>query len=141
GMKQYLSFAQKITASVALSIGVAATSAAAENLTIRMDFSPWGIQAAMQLAQEKGWFEEAGLNVDIQDGRGSGNTLQLVDSGRVDVGQVQLGLLPQAREKGANVKAVAGWARRTDLGVLVDRDSDINTVEDFEGKTVAVFAA
>ena len=49
-------------------------ASAADKLSIRLDFSPWGVQAAMHLAQFKGWFKEAGLDVDIQDGRGSGNT-------------------------------------------------------------------
>ncbi|OZI31148.1 myristoyl transferase [Bordetella genomosp. 10] len=114
---------------------------AQEKLSVRLDFSPWGIHAAMHLAQDKGWFRQAGLDVDIQDGRGSGNTLQLVNSGRVDVGQVQLGLLPQARANGASVISIACWGRRTDLGVLVDRNSQIKKVQDFENKTIAVFAA
>lgn len=112
-----------------------------EKLSVRLDFSPWGVQAALHLAQDKGWFKEAGLDVDIQDGRGSGNTLQLVNAKQVDVGQVQLGLLPQARANGATVKGIAGWGRRTDLSVLVDRDSPITKVQDFKGKTLVVFAA
>jgi NitT/TauT family transport system substrate-binding protein len=35
----------------------------------------------MHLAQNQGWFEQAGLEVEIQDGRGSGNTIQLVNAG------------------------------------------------------------
>lgn len=114
---------------------------AQEKLTVRLDFSPWGGHAAMHLAQHKGWFAEAGLQVDVQDGRGSGNTLQLVNAGQADVGQVQLGLLPQARDNGAQVKSFAGFGRRTDLAVLVDRDSPITKVQDFAGKSLVVFAA
>lgn len=114
---------------------------AQDKLTVRMDFSPWGIQAAMHLAEVKGWFKEANLVVDVQDGRGSGNTLQLVNAGQVDVGQIQLGLLAQARENGATVKSFAGFDRRTDLTVLVDRESGIRKVQDFKGKTLVVFAA
>lgn len=131
----------------AAGIGLAALAACAlpalaqEKLSVRLDFSPWGVQAAMHLAKEKGWFKEEGLDVDIQDGRGSGNTLQLVNAGQVDVGQIQLGLLPQARENGAQVKGIAGWGRRTDLAVLVDKDSPVNKVSDFAGKTLVVFAA
>ena len=131
----------------AAAFGVAALAAAAvpalaqEKLTVRLDFSPWGVHAAMHLAKQKGWFKDAGLDVDVQDGRGSGNTLQLVNAGQVDVGQIQLGLLPQARENGAQVKGIAGWGRRTDLAVLVDKDSPISKVSDFAGKTLVVFAA
>ncbi|MBL8698051.1 MAG: ABC transporter substrate-binding protein [Alphaproteobacteria bacterium] len=112
-----------------------------EKLTVRLDFSPWGVQAAMHLAESKGWFKDAGLAVDVQDGRGSGNTLQLVNAGQADVGQIQVGLIAQAREQGATVKAFAGFGRRTDLSVLVDRDSPIARVQDFRGKSIVVFAA
>jgi hypothetical protein len=56
---------------------------AQDKLSVRLDFSPWGVQAAMHLAQNRGWFKEAKLDVDIQDGRGSGNTIQLVNAGQV----------------------------------------------------------
>lgn len=112
-----------------------------EKLTVRLDFSPWGVQAAMHLAETKGWFKEAGLVVDVQDGRGSGNTLQLINAGQADVGQIQVGLIAQAREQGATVRAFAGFGRRTDLSVLVDRDSPITKVQDFRGKSIVVFAA
>lgn len=112
-----------------------------EKLVVRLDFSPWGVQAAMHLAETKGWFKDAGLAVDVQDGRGSGNTLQLVNAGQADVGQIQVGLIAQAREQGATVKSFAGFGRRTDLSVLVDRDSPITKVQDFRGKSVVVFAA
>jgi NitT/TauT family transport system substrate-binding protein len=115
--------------------------AQAERLSVRLDFSPWGVQAAMHLAETQGWFREAGLTVDVQDGRGSGNTLQLVNAGQVDVGQIQVGLIAQARDKGATVRAFAGFGRRTDLAVLVDRDSPIQKVQDFRGKSIVVFAA
>ncbi|WP_027555299.1 ABC transporter substrate-binding protein [Bradyrhizobium sp. Cp5.3] len=112
-----------------------------EKLTVRLDFSPWGSHAAMHLAQQKGWFKEAGLDVDVQDGRGSANTLQLVNAGQADVGQIQLGLVPAARHGGAKVRAIAGFDRRTDLCVLVDKDAPIQKIEDLKGKKLVVFAA
>lgn len=120
---------------------VVASARADEKLSIRLDFSPWGIHAGMHLAKEKGWFKDAGLDVDIQDGRGSGNTLQLVNAGQADVGQIQLGLLLSARENGSTVKAFAGIDKRTDLAVLVDKDAVIEKVSDFKGKSLVVFAA
>jgi len=126
---------------LAAALAFAAPAAAQEALSVRLDFSPWGVQAAMHLAKHAGWFEEAGLEVDVQDGRGSGNTLQLVNAGQVDVGQIQLGLVPAARAEGAKVKSFAGFDRRTDLCVLVDRDAPIEKIEDLEGKTIVVFAA
>lgn len=127
---------------VILAAAAASSSASAlDKLSVRLDFSPWGVQAAMHLAQNKGWFKEANLDVDIQDGRGSGNTIQLVNAGQADVGQVQVGLVGSARAKGATIRSIATFQRRTDLCVLVDRDSPVSKVADLRGKTVVVFAA
>ena len=121
-------------------VGIAPVSAQ-DKVSVRLDFSPWGVQAAMHLAQNRGWFKEANLDVDIQDGRGSGNTIQLVNAGQSDVGQVQVGLVGSARAKGATIRSIATFQRRTDLCVLVDRDAPISKVADLRGKTVVVFAA
>lgn len=125
----------------AVGMALCAPAVAQDKLTVRLDFSPWGVQAAMHLAKNKGWFKEANLDVDIQDGRGSGNTVQLVNAGQVDVGQVQVGLVGSARGQGATIKSIATFQRKTDLCVLVDRDSPAKSVADLKGKTVVVFAA
>jgi NitT/TauT family transport system substrate-binding protein len=116
-------------------------ASAQDKLSVRLDFSPWGVQAAMHLAQNQGWFKQANLDVDIQDGRGSGNTIQLVNAGQADVGQVQVGLVGSARAKGAKIRSIATFQHRTDLCVLVDKDSPISRAADLRGKTVVVFAA
>lgn len=127
-------------------LGLLATAGSAraqalDPLSVRLDFSPWGIHAAMHLANQRGWFREARLAVEVQDGRGSGNTLQLVNAGQVDVGQIQVGLIGQARGNGATVRCFADWGRRTDLAVMVDRDAPMQKVADFRGKSIVVFAA
>lgn len=113
----------------------------AEKLTVRLDFSPWGVHAAMHLANEKGWFTDAGLEVEVIDGKGTNNTIQLIASGQGDVGQVQLGPMAVAKGKGMPLKSFAGWARKSDLAVLVARDSGINTVADLKGKKGVSFSA
>jgi len=122
-------------------VALGAGKAFADMLTVRLNFSPWGVHAGMHLAEAKGWFDEAGLDVDLQDGKGTINTIQLVGSGQVDVGQVQLGLMALARENGLPLKSFAGWARRGDLAVLVDVNSDIESVADLEGKKLVTFTA
>lgn len=129
------------TLATALMAAATGLAAAQEPLTVRLDFSPWGVHAGMHYAMNEGWFEEAGLAVDLQDGRGSGNTLQLVNAGQVDVGQIQLGLLGAAREQGAEIKSFAGFQRKTDLCILVDRDAPIQKIADLKGKALVVFAA
>ena len=113
---------------------------AADALTVKLDFFPWGVHAAMHLATVKGWFKEAGLEVDAQDGRGSANALQLVNAGQFDVGQIQVGLLSQAAASGARLKAFAGFMRGTDLAATVPKESTMTKVADFRGKTLVCFS-
>lgn len=121
--------------------GSLAQAQAPEKLTVRLDLSPLGAHAGMHLAKEKGWFEREGLDVTVQDGSGSLNTIQLVAAGQVDVGQVQLGLLPMARDKGLKLKSFAGYVRGSDLAVMVPRDSGIDKLEDLKGKKLLCFTA
>jgi NitT/TauT family transport system substrate-binding protein len=114
---------------------------AADALSVKLDFFPWGVHAAMHLANVNGWFKEAGLAVDVQDGRGSANALQLVNAGQFDVGQIQVGLLSQAAAGGAHLKAFAGFMRGTDLAAMVPKESTLTKVADFRGKTVVCFSA
>jgi len=125
----------------AVALSVLAKSSEAEPLTVRLDIFPVGFHAAMHLANEKGWFKREGLEVDVQDGTGSLNTIQLVSSGQVDVGQVQLGVMAIAREKGVPLKSFAGFLRKGDLSALVPRDSNIKGVEDLKGKKLVCFNA
>lgn len=124
-----------------LTVAAGSPASAQDKLSVRLDFSPWGVQAAMHLAQNQGWFKQANLDVDIQDGRGSGNTIQLVNAGQADVGQVQVGLVGSARAKGATIRSIATFQRRTDLCILVDKDSAASRAADLRGKTIVVFAA
>ena len=137
---------KRIVFSTLMLLGIAAGAgispvSAQDKLSVRLDFSPWGVQAAMHLAQNQGWFKQANLDVDIQDGRGSGNTIQLVNAGQADVGQVQVGLVGSARAKGATIRSIATFQHRTDLCILIDKDSPMSKVADLRGKTLVVFAA
>lgn len=118
-----------------------ATAQAPEKLKVRMDWTPWGVQAAMHLAQHKGWFTAAGLDVQLEDGNGSVTTVQIVGGGdQFDIGHAALASMMIARDKGLPVKAVAVFARISDIGLLVPRDGGIKGPADLKGKKVAYTA-
>ena len=113
---------------------------APQKLTVRVDWSAWGMHAGLHLGVEKGWFKEAGLDVEVSDGKGSSLTMQQVAAGDVDVGWVQLGAMAVARGRGMPLTSIAGLARRGELGALVPKGQNIKTVKDLEGKKVAYTA-
>lgn len=114
---------------------------AADKVSFRLDFTPAGIHGPVHLAKVKGWFKEAGIDIDVQDGKGSLNTIQLVGAGQVDIGQVNLGSAAVARGNGVKVRGIAGIARKNDLAILVDKTAGITKAEQLEGKKVVVFTA
>jgi NitT/TauT family transport system substrate-binding protein len=110
-------------------------------LKVRLDWTPWGVQAPFHLAQQKGWYKQAGLDVSLEDGNGSVTTIQIVGSGdQFDVGHAALASMMIAREKGLPVKAVAVFAHQSDIGLLAPRDSGIKGPKDLKGKKVAYTA-
>jgi NitT/TauT family transport system substrate-binding protein len=112
-----------------------------EKLKVRLDWTPWGVQAPFHLAQQKGWFKQAGLDVSLEDGNGSVTTIQIVGSGdQFDVGHAALASMMIAREKGLPVKAVAVFAHQSDIGLLAPKESGIKGPKDLKGKKIAYTA-
>ena len=116
------------------------SAAEPDAINLRLDWTPWGNQAAFHLAQAKGWYGQENLNVDIEDGNGSVTTIQIVGNGEYDVGYASLSSMEVARSKGLPVRAIAGYARRSDIGVMVPNDLDIRTPKDLKGKKIGYTA-
>lgn len=114
---------------------------AADELKLIQGLTPAGSSAAMFLAKEKGWYDEADLDVSISEGRGSGYATQLVVSGEIDIGAIDLGPAMIAYEKGAPVVAIASWARKPTLSIFVDKDSPAESLADLKGKRIGLLAA
>lgn len=116
--------------------------AAQDALRLRLDWTPWGNQAAFHLAQAKGWYKQAGLDVQIDDGNGSTSTVQIVGTGSdYDMGFAALSSMVIARGKGLPVKAIADYARNSDIGVMVPLDSGITGIAGLRGKRIGYTAS
>lgn len=130
----------KIWMAGAVLAATAGAAAAQDKVAVRLDWTPWGSHAPIHLAMEKGWFKQNGLDPQVEDGNGSVTTVQLVGSGRFDVGHASLAPMMIARDKGLGVRAVANFARRNDIGLLVPRGGNIKGIKDLVGKKM-VFTA
>lgn len=113
---------------------------AADRLTVRLDWTPWGSQAAFHLAAQKGLFAKHNLDVVLEDGNGSVATVQIVGNGEYDVGHASLAPMAIARSKGLPVKAIAGFIKQNDIGLLVPKDSGITGPANLKGKKIAFTA-
>jgi len=108
------------------------------DVTLRLDWVFQGPNAGFMVAQDKGFYAEAGLNVDIGPGKGSGSTAQLVASKATQFGYSDGFVVGNSVSKGMSIRTVAGIYRRNPTAVIVLADSDIKTPKDLEGKSIAL---
>jgi len=105
-----------------------------------MALTPAASDAALFLSRNKGWLGDAGIDLKIEESRGSMSAIQLVATGQVDIGQGEFGPLIIAVDRGAPIVAVAGWARKTDISLFLDKDSPAQHPRDLKGKSVVLIA-
>jgi len=126
--------AAAIAGAAAVFVAGTASAQALKPLTVRLDWVTHGMHAAFHLATEKDAYRKAGLDVKMEDGNGSVVTVQLVGSGNFDVGHANLASMAMGRDKGLPVISIAGYLRRSDMGVLTPVELNIKTVKDLERK-------
>lgn len=90
---------------------------------------------AAYVAQEKGFFAEQGLDVDIRHAS-SGEHIQLLMAGDVQYSTVDAAdLLKRRADPGLPLVAFALFGQRGQQGFVALKDGGINTPKDWEGKT------
>jgi NitT/TauT family transport system substrate-binding protein len=108
------------------------------DVTFRLDWIYQGPHAGFLVAQDKGYYTQAGLNVDLGPGKGSGSTAQLVASKATQFGFSDGFVVGNSISKGMSIRAVAGIYRRNPTAVIVLANSDIKTPKDLEGKSIGI---
>src|SRR5438094_9100677 len=138
--RQLLSAAGIAAALAAVPLVHAGHAQSKRQVTVRLDWIYQGPNAGFMVAQDKGFYEQVGLNVEVGPGKGSGNTAQLVASKATQFGFAVGYVVGNAVSKGMNIRAVAGLYRRNPTAAVVLADSNIKTPKDLEGKTIAIAA-
>jgi NitT/TauT family transport system substrate-binding protein len=114
----------------------------AHTLKLRLEWLTSGYHAPIYLAQAKGWYKDAGLDLTtIEPGNGTNTTIQLVNAGNYDLGEAAISNVAIARTKGMPLKAIATWFRKGDLALMVPVDAGINGPKDLKGKKIIYSAA
>ncbi|MCC9206379.1 ABC transporter substrate-binding protein [Arthrobacter sp. zg-Y769] len=100
--------------------------------------------APIYLGVQEGFFEEEGLELELQPAQGGAAIVPAVMSGSMDFGFSNISSMLLANSKGLDVQMVAAGAASTGEdgadfgGILVNPDSGIESAADLAGKKVAV---
>lgn len=112
----------------------AAPASAAEKVLFILDWAHYGGHVGFFNALEAGFFREAGLDVTIQRGNGSGDTIKRIGTKDGQFGFADTGTLVVARGKGARVKSLGVLHNKEPHSMYALKSSGIRTVKDLEGK-------
>ncbi len=123
--------------SIAVPLAAATPAAAQTKLKMVLNWKYQGPQGWFFLADDRGYFKAAGLEVTMDQGNGSGAPIPLVASGSYDVGFGDINALIQfaATKPEEAPLAVYVMYNRPPFTIAVRSDSGIKTPKDLEGKT------
>jgi NitT/TauT family transport system substrate-binding protein len=94
----------------------------------------------IQLAQGKGYFKEAGLEVKFAVGRGGVDVAKQVGAGNAPLGGIVADGPVMVRQNGVPIKVVALFGGKGFMQLVVREDSGIQKPADLKGKTVTVMS-
>lgn len=127
-------------AAAALAAGAAAPAhaQAREKVVLLLNWYVYSEHAPFFVGKEKGFYEAEGIDLEIQEGRGSGVSVQAVAAGSATFGYVDVPTMIRAATKGAPVKAVGVALQVSPMSVIGLAEKNIKTPKDIVGKTVAM---
>jgi NitT/TauT family transport system substrate-binding protein len=94
--------------------------------------------AGFAVAEQEDLYQKEGVDVSLTPGKGSGTTVQLVATGKADIGIADSVAITQAVQKGAPLLVVATINQVTNTAMQVLNSSGIKGVKDLKGKSVAI---
>ncbi|MHB2263668.1 ABC transporter substrate-binding protein [Aliihoeflea sp. PC F10.4] len=108
------------------------------NIRFTLGWVTQGSDAAFFVAKDKGYFEEEGLNVTIDQGEGSGATVTRIMGGAYDAGFGDINAIIQnaaERPEQVPVMVYMMW-NQPPFAIVTKKTSGIASIEDFEGRTL-----
>jgi NitT/TauT family transport system substrate-binding protein len=114
-----------------------ATAQTPEKFTFALNWFAVGDHAAYWVALEKGYFAQRGLDVTLENSKGSGDSIAKVDTGRADAGLADTAVVIASLARTARIKIVGMVFDKTPLNVFSSKDKPVLKPKDLEGKTLA----
>jgi NitT/TauT family transport system substrate-binding protein len=108
-----------------------------QKVVFALNWFPVGDHAAYWVALEKGYYRQRGLDVDMQNSKGSGDSIAKVDTGRADIGLADSAVVIASTARGTKVKVVGMVFDKSPLNIWSHKAAPITKPKDLEGKTVA----
>ena len=118
---------------------VAPTAAPLVKFPFRLNWTLYGEHAGFFVALEKGFYKEEGLDVEIQEGSGSGTVAGLVANNSSPVAYIDSATMIQRVVGGMPIKAVAVMLQQSPMAFIYRADAAKPTkVSEIKGSRIAI---
>ncbi len=108
-------------------------------VTLQLDWFPEPAHGGFYQAAEKGYYAEAGLDVEILPGGPGGRPTQKVATGRVAFSMGRSDDMMLAAEQGLPVLIVAALMQHDPQALLLHADNPVKTFADLDGRAVMAY--
>lgn len=122
---------------IAAAGSMSATQAtAAEKVDFILNWIAGGDHAPYYFAKKMGWYAKAGIDLNIQQGKGSSMSSRRTGAGKNQIGLADLGTALVTMGKGAKMVAVMNIYANSPYGMYWLKSSGIKGPKDFAGKKI-----
>jgi NitT/TauT family transport system substrate-binding protein len=130
----------RVACAAALAAGLVSGAVAQQRdkVTLLLNWYVYSEHAPFFMGKAKGFYEAEGIDLDIQEGRGSAVSIQAVAANSATFGYVDVPTMIKAATKGAPVKAIGVALQVSAMSVMGLAEKNIKTPQDIIGKTVAM---
>lgn len=109
-----------------------------DKAVLLLNFYLYSEHAPFFLGRERGYFAKEGIDLDIQEGRGSGPTVQAVAAGTVTFGYADFSTIVKAAAQGAPVVTIGVLLQKSPMAVIGLAERNVKKPDDLRGKIVAI---
>ncbi|MFK8252958.1 ABC transporter substrate-binding protein [Ancylobacter terrae] len=125
---------------LAVSLFAAGEAKALDDVRLRLNWMWYGSHAAFALGKDRGYFKDAGINLDIRSGNGSGSAHRLVANGDSTFSYGSCAGLVNLAAKGAPLVSVAVIDAMGTEAIIVRPDAGVTKITDLKGKKLLTTA-
>src|SRR5919106_4132234 len=111
---------------------------APKRATLVLDFQPNAIHTGIYSALERGFYSEAGVELDVREPSASTDAPKLLQAGRAQFAILDIHDLGLARQEGLDVVGVAAIVQRPLAAVIAADRQAVRRPRDLEGRRVGV---
>jgi NitT/TauT family transport system substrate-binding protein len=123
-------------AAAAVTALIAGSAQAETQIDFVLNWIAGGDHAPYYYAVQEGWYADAGLDVQIEQGKGSTAAVQRTGVGQTQIGLADMGTALVGKGQGADLVAIMNVYANSPYGMYWLKSSGIEDIQDFPGRSI-----